>query len=308
MEERAHALIAIVFLAVLGIGAGLVAWWMMTPGVTRVPYVLLAEGNVAGLGPGSPVNYHGVQIGAVRKVMLAPKNRHQIEVKIGVDSNFPLPKGSYATIASQGLIGSKAVEFNLGDGPGTIETTTQAPAQLTLKSGALAGLVQNAGDIMASLKSTLKSVQAVLSERNRKHIDDTLAHIDRASAQLVALEKAAQPAVQAMPQLIDQIQSTLKSAHGVLQQAGKLVTDARQPVRRIGHAASAAAVLATQLNQTTAPQLEALMGRLGTLSERLQVLVDTLQRTPQSLIQGPARQLPGPGETRGTPRATSGGG
>jgi|GEM_PF-2136104 len=308
MEERAHALIAIVFIAILGIGAGWVAWWMMTPGVTRVPYVLIAEGNVAGLGPGSPVNYHGVQVGAVRKVTLAPKNRRQIEVKIAVDDNFPLPRGSYATIASQGLIGSKAVELNLGKGSGTIETTTQAPAQLTLKSGALAGLMQNAGDIMASLKSTLKSVQAVLSERNRGHIDDTLAHIDRASAQLVALEKAAQPAVRAMPQLIDRIQATLKSAHGVLQQAGKLVADARQPVRRIGRAASAAAGLATQFNQTTAPQLEALMDRLGTLSEHLQVLVETLQRTPQSLLRGPARQHAGPGETRGTPQTAHSGG
>lgn len=308
MEERAHALIAIIFIAVLGIGAGLVAWWMMAPGVTRVPYVLVAKGNVAGLGPGSPVNYHGVRVGAVRKVMLSPQNRREIEVKIGVNSDFPLPKGSYATIASQGLIGSKAVELTLGKGAGTIETTVEAPAELTLKSGALAGLMQDAGDIMASLKSTLKSVQAVMSKHNRKHIDDTLAHIDRASAQLVALEQAAKPTLKAMPQLIAQVQSTLRSAHGVLVQADKLVADARRPVQSIGHAASAAAGLAAQLDQTTAPQLDALMNRLGTLSERLQALVDTLQRTPQSLIRGRARQLPGPGETRGTPRANAGGG
>lgn len=308
MEERAHALIAIVFIVVLGIGAALVAWWMMEPGVTRVPYVLVAEGNVAGLGPGSPVNYHGVQVGAVRKVMLAPKNRRQIEVKIAVDESFPLPRGSYATIASQGLIGSKAVELDLGKGSSNIETSTEAPAQLTLKSGALAGLMKNAGDIMASLKSTLKSVQDVLSEDNRQHIAQTLAHIDRASAQLVALEKSLQPSLKTMPHLLGQVQDTLSAARDVLTQADKLVAAARRPVRHLGRAASAAAGLATQLDQTTAPQLDSLMDRLGTLSQRLEALVDTLQRTPQSLIRGPARKLPGPGETRGTPRTAQSGG
>lgn len=308
MEERSHALIAIVFIAILGVGAGLVAWWMMAPGETRVPYVLVTKGNVGGLGPGSPVNYHGVQIGAVRTVKLDTNNRRRINVLIGVDASFPLPKGTQATIASQGLIGSKAIELNLGPGPGTIETRTQAPAQLTLNSGAMAGLMQDAGDIMTSLKTTLKSVQRLLNERNRKHIDDTLAQIDQASAQLVTLEQAAQPSLKVMPDLIHSVQKTLDAAHHVLAQADKLVASARQPVRRIGNAASAMAGLAVQLNQSTAPQLNALMSRLRTLGERLEALVDTLQRTPQSLIRGSARKRAGPGETRGTPQRSHGGG
>lgn len=303
MEERAHALIAIVFIAVFGIGAGLVAWWMMAPSVSRVPYVLEAEGSVAGLGPGSPVNYHGVRVGAVRKVGLDPQNRRHINVRIAVDTNFPLPKGSYATIAAPGLIGSKTVELTLGSGPGDIQTSVESPAHLPLKPGAMSGLMHDASGIMASLKGTLKSVHQLLDDQNREHISATLAQIDEASAQLVQLEKAARPSLNEMPGLITQLHDTLGSAQKVLVQARSLVAEARQPMQAVGRAARAASGLAAQMNQTTLPGLNALLGRLRTLSARLQTLVDTLQRTPQSLIVGPAPVPAGPGETKGTPRS-----
>ncbi len=301
MEERAHALIAIIFIAVFGVGAGLVAWWMMAPSVSRVPYILDAQGSVAGLGPGSPVSYHGVRVGAVRKVGLDPDNRRRINVRIAVNTNFPLPEGSYATIAAPGLIGSKTVELTLGSGSGDIQTSVASPAHLPLKPGAMSGLMHDASAIMTSLKGTLKSVHELLDDQNRAHISATLAQIDEASARLVQLEKEARPTLEKMPRLIGQLDDTLGAAHKVLVQARTLVAEARQPVQAVGRAASAASGLAAQVNQTTLPGLNALLGRLRTLSARLQTLVDTLQRTPQSLIVGPAPVSPGPGETKGTP-------
>jgi len=303
MEERAHALIAIIFLAVFGVGAGLVAWWMMAPGVSRVPYVLDAQGSVAGLGPGSPVSYHGVRVGGVRKVGLDPRNRRHITVLVAVDTNFPLPEGSYATVASPGLIGTKAVELTLGSGPNNIQTSIASPAHLPLKSGAMSGLMHNASAIMSSLKDTLKSVHELLGKQNREHISATLAQIDEASAQLVQLEKAVRPSLKKMPGLITQLDDTLGDARKVLVQAKTLVSEARQPIQAVGRAASAAGALATQASQTMLPGFDALLARLRTLSARLQTLVDTLQRTPQSLIVGPAPVRAGPGETKGTPHS-----
>lgn len=303
MEERAHALIAIIFIAVFGVGAGLVAWWMMAPSVSRVPYVLDAQGSVAGLGPGSPVNYHGVRVGAVRKVGLDPHNRRHVNVLIAVNTDFPLPEGSYATIAAPGLIGSKTVELTLGSGKNDIQTSAQSPAHLPLKPGAMSGLMHNASEIMASLKDTLESIHELLDKQNRDHISATLAQIDKASAQLVQLEKEAHPTLKEMPGLITQVHDTLGAARKVLVQAKTLVAEAHEPVQALGRAASAASGLAVQMNQTTLPGLNALLARLRTLSARLQTLVDTLQRTPQSLITGPSPMPAGPGETKGTPHS-----
>ncbi|MGH8127122.1 MAG: MlaD family protein [Gammaproteobacteria bacterium] len=308
MEDRSHALIAIIFLVVFGVGAVLIVWWIVTPGAVRVPYVLEAKSSVAGLGQGSVVQFDGVKIGVVKSIRINPRTHRSIRVKIAIDKNFPLPNGTYATAGSSGLVGPSVVNMHLGKGPGIIHTSAANPAHIRIKQGGLSAMMNEAGEIMSKAKQTLDSVQKIASQKNAERVTATLENIKQASAKLVVLEKDIAPAAQRAPQLIAQVQSTLSAAHRVLIQADKLVASARQPVRRIGAAASAAAGLAMQLNQSTAPQLNALMRRLRTLSGRLQALIDTLQRTPQSLIKGPARKLAGPGETRGTPQRSHGGG
>ena len=299
MEDRSHAIIAIIFLALFGVGAGLVAWWMLAPSVARVPYVLESQASVAGLGPGSPVDYHGVRVGGVRKVSLDSRDRHIVDVRIAVDKDFPLPKGTYATVASQGLIGNKSVSLTLGKSGESIETSHESPAHLKLRPGQLAGLMSQAGEIVDEVKATLKSVQSVLNEQNRQSLTATLANVRKATARLAALEKAAEPTVRAMPGVVADARRTLASAHRLLKRADGLVAEARGPLHSVGHAASSAGAVLAQVNQTTVPQLESLMKRLRALSEHLQGLTVQLQSTPQSLILGSAPPKPGPGESKG---------
>lgn len=295
MEDRSHALIAIAFLALFGIGAALVAWWMLAPATSRVPYLLESQASVAGLGPGSPVNYRGVQVGGVRKVALDPRKR-QVDVTIAVNKDFPLPVGTYATISSQGLIGNKAIELQLGESTRTIETSPGAPAHLPLREGSLAGLMNEAAAIVAEVRTTLHSLQQLLSEQNRQELSATLVNIKEASARLVALEKAAQPAVRQMPELLARTRSALASAQQLINAAERLVGASRVPVRALGRAASSAGAAIAGLSQTTAPQLDALLVRLRALSGRLDRLARQLERSPQSLILGPPPPSPGPGE------------
>lgn len=296
MEDRSHALIAIAFLALFGVGAALVAWWMLTPATARVPYLLESQASVAGLGPGSPVNYHGVRVGGVRKVALDARKR-QVEVTIAVDKDFPLPKGTYATISSQGLIGNKAIELTLGKSSETIETSPSSPARMELREGSLSGLMAQATDIVAEVKATLHSMQELLSSENRRHFSALLVNIEQASARLAALEKAAEPAVRNLPQVLAQARNALASAQRLLADTDRLVAAAHAPVRAVGRAASSAAAMAAQIDQTTTPQLNALLVRLRALSTRLEALIEQLQKTPQSLILGSAPARPGPGES-----------
>jgi phospholipid/cholesterol/gamma-HCH transport system substrate-binding protein len=304
MEDRSHALIAIGFLVVFGIGAALVAWWMLSPTMNRVPYLLESQTSVSGLGPGSPVKYKGVRVGAVRNVQLSA-NRRDVEVLIGVDADFPLPDGTYATISSAGLIGSNFVDLTLGNGPGTVQTSVASPAHLPLKQGSLAGLMDQAKTIVGDVEDTLHSVQSLLSGQNRKDISDTLADIREASAQLAELEKAAQPAVAQLPGLITQARTTLAAAKDLLANSNRLVVKAQGSVEAVGEAASSTAALSAQINQQSAPALTALLVRLQALTTQLQSLVAQLQATPQSLILGPAKAQPGPGEA--PPPAQQGG-
>lgn len=300
MEDRSHALIAIGFLVIFGVGAALVAWWMLAPTVNRLPYLLESETSVAGLGPGSPVNYKGVQVGAVRKVQLAPDHR-TVNVLVGINADFPLPEGTYATVGSSGLIGSNYVDISLGQGPGTIHTSTHSPAKLRLKPGSLMGLLGQAADIVDEVKSTLNSVQELLSSENRRQITETLADVRQASAELTKLEKAAEPSVAQLPALVTETRRTVAKAGELLANSNRLVTKVSSSMSAVGAAASSASALAAQMNQQSAPQLTALLVRLRALSEQLEGLAAELRKTPQSLVLGPARARPGPGEQRPAP-------
>lgn len=295
MEDRSHAVIAIVFLVVFGVGAALVAWWMLAPTTNRLPYMLESQASVAGLGPGSPVNYKGVRVGSVRNVRLAPDHR-SVDVLVGIDADFRLPEGSYATVGSAGLIGSNYVDLTLGKGPGTIQTSARSPASLSLKAGSLAGLMSQATEIVAEVKTTLESVQVLLSEQNRQQISRTLDEIRQASAELAKLEQAAEPGVKQLPALMTETRGVLARAHDLLVSSDRLVRRANTSMGAVGSAASSASALAQQIDQEAAPELTALLVRLRSLIARLQSLAAEIQKTPQSLILGPAAPRPGPGE------------
>lgn len=297
MEDRSHALIAVVFLAVFGVGAALVAWWMLSPGVVRLPYQLESQASVGGLGPGSPVKFKGVLVGKVDSIRLDQKTHRSVEVMIAVDKNFPLPQGSYATISSNGFIGNEFVDLHLGSGSAVIHTSAKNPARLELKPAGLSELMNQAQGVIGDVHKTLASAQELLSPENRKKISATLSSIQQASAQLVDLERAAQPSVRELPALVVQTKDTLATARRLVANADALVARARVPMAAVGQAASSTAALTAQLNQQSAPQLNALLVRLRALSAQLEALSAQLRQTPQSLILGPAKARPGPGES-----------
>ncbi len=298
MEDRSHAIIAIIFLAIFGLGAAAVTWWMMTPGAARVPYLLESEGSVAGLGPGSPVVYKGVQVGSVNYVRLDAKTHRRVNVLIRVDKSFPLTRNSYATLGSNGLIGNKNIDLHLGAAGPVLHTSDKRPARLELKPGEIGRLMQQAGGIVVQVKQTLAAVKTLVSGKNAQAISRSLAYIERASRKLVTLEDRTGAVLRRLPPLLRRTDAAVEQGRRLLATTNRLVVAAGQPVRAIRRAANSAAMLGTRLNQESVPQINALLLRLRTLGIQLQTLIKQLNRSPQSLILGPTRPPPGPGERR----------
>lgn len=305
MEDRSHAIIAIIFLAIFGIGAAAVTWWMMTPGAARVPYLLESQGSVAGLGPGSPVVYKGVQVGSVNYVRLDAQTHRRVNVMIRVDENFPLTRNSYATLGSNGLIGNKDIDLHLGAPGPKLQTSEKTPARLNLKPGEISRLMNQAGEIVGQVKQTLAAVKDLVSGKNAQAISRSLAHIERASRKLVALENRTGAVLRQLPPLLQRTDAAVEQSRRLLATANRVVAAAGKPVRAIGRAANSAATLGARLDQESVPQINALLLRLRTLGMQLQTLIKQLNRSPQSLILGPAQLPPGPGEHKpsGTTRA-----
>lgn len=298
MEDRSHALIAVIFLVVFAVGAIVIVWWMSASGVPRVPYVLNAKTSVAGLGQGTAVEYHGVQIGVVSGLELDPKAR-SIRVRIMVNKEFPIPEGSYATVGSSSLIGATVVNIHPGKGERRVETSARNPAVLPLKPGGLGALLANAKSIMEKARQTLDAIQEVVSEQNAERVTETLKNIRTATQKLVELEKTLAPAAEQMPELIAGVRETVTRAQRLLENANRLIVAARAPLSAIGRAAESTASLTSQLNRQTVPKLNETLDRLRSLALKLEALAGELKRAPQSVIVGPPVPHPGPGEAGG---------
>lgn len=296
MENRSHALIAIIFLVVFAAGAVVIVWWMMAPGIVRVPYILEAHTSIGGLGPGAEVQFDGVKIGVVKTIKIDSKTHRSIRVKIAIKKEFPVPQGSYTTAGSTSLVGPAVVTLHLGKSDQTIQTSAEHPAVLKLKQSGISALMDKAQQIVDKAKQTLDAVQKVVSDKNVRRISETLENIREASSKLVKLENAIQPAARQMPGLIADTHATVSEARQLLDHADQLVVSARAPLSAVGSAANSAASLAKQLNQQTAPKLDQTLTQLQLLSQRLQALVEELKRAPQSVITGPPKPQPGPGE------------
>jgi phospholipid/cholesterol/gamma-HCH transport system substrate-binding protein len=74
--------------------------------------------SVAGLNENTEVEMLGIRIGSVNQIWLEDYKAH---VKLGIDRDVTIPKGSIASIKTEGLLGEKYVSISPGAMPGNIK-------------------------------------------------------------------------------------------------------------------------------------------------------------------------------------------
>jgi len=69
--------------------------------------------SVRDLTPGRPVKFAGLEIGRVQKIAIDPDDPSRVKVVIGVNHDFVLYDGTYATISQKGLVGDNYIMLDL---------------------------------------------------------------------------------------------------------------------------------------------------------------------------------------------------
>ncbi|WMT46771.1 MAG: hypothetical protein RE468_12960 [Acidithiobacillus caldus] len=83
------------------------------------------------------------------------------------------------------------------------------------------------GESLVNQGNTLaQRLNAVLDERNRRHFAQTIAHLDQATAELVALEQSLKPALAELPATIAATRSTMEASHSLLLDLNDLAVSA----------------------------------------------------------------------------------
>ncbi len=139
--------------------------------------------NVSGLAKSNPVYINGMQVGQITQMYFDPSMNGNIIIGLVISHEFPIPKNSIAEILSTDLMGTKAVNLNLG----SATEMAQDGDTLTSKLGAtlaeqveenIGPLKNKAEVLLTSIDEILMSLNAVLSQEQVNSLKGSIAHLN----------------------------------------------------------------------------------------------------------------------------------
>lgn len=315
MENRAHALAAGLFTLILG--AALVAlgfWFSKKDDAQRVPYLIVASGNVAGLKAEAPVRYRGVEVGSVEWIRLDPVNRGRIQIRIAVEEGTPVTKATYAQLGYLGVTGLAFVSLSdNGDPSEPLASSAQQLATIRMRPS----IIDSGEDLLTKLGEVADGLSGLLDAENQQRLRRTLANVEAATAKAAAIADQVAPAIRDVPALVGEARGALRetraaisTAQAVAARAGELTgtvnslalkLDARmdnftRAADSVAAGVDDVSATARVVQEETLPRVNALASEVQRQSRAVDRVIQNIGDAPQSLVFGPPPPRPGPGE------------
>ena len=263
------------FALVVLIGGVAGALWYLLSATRYATYEIETRDAVSGLIADAPVEFHGVDVGKVKRVELT--GPHAVRILLSITKSAPVTAATVATITSRGLatrgftgyvyisledVGTDARQLVPPPGrsypviPATPSKSVNldlAISQVNENVQSLTGLLQSTLDekTLVALKKSLESLERITQvlADNTEKLNSLVVNTERASRQLKPLVESSSDTVRALQTQI------LPEAHKAL-------------------------------------------SNLDDLSSSLSAFAARINRDPSVLVRGPAPATPGPGERR----------
>lgn len=310
MENKAYAFAAGLFTLLLGAGVIFVAMWFSGKTESLESFVLESRYPVTGLNLQAPVRFRGVDAGKVEAIEFDPKDARSIMIRIGVRTDTPLTRGTYARLGSQGVTGLAYVILDDdGDKPERLAADASGETRIPVKQSFLDELSGAGRDLVADANQVARRLNTLLNEENQAQLIRTLANLDGATSRIGELAGKLDPAIRNVPALAEDARKALARADTLLANMNKLTVELAQRVNMLERVAKSAEQVggAAQSFSGTAvadslPRINALLDELARNSRNLDRLLTELNEQPASLVFGRPAAAPGPGEAGFNPR------
>ena len=125
--------------------------------------------EVSGLEVANPVLINGYRVGQVNKLYLHPNMSGDIIVVLMMNKKFPVPIDTYARIISADIMGSKAVQLDLGEdlemanNGDTLSTSLEASLKDEVNAQ-VQPIKRKAENLLSSIDSLVVAIQTVFNE------------------------------------------------------------------------------------------------------------------------------------------------
>lgn len=234
-------------------------------------YVYMKE-SVAGLSIDSPVEFNGVNVGAVKNIKISPNDPQLVKLVLNIKANTPITQGTTATISGRGFTGisyvalkDKSTNLNpLVKKPGQkYPVIPSAPSLYVRIDTALSILTENFHDVAQSL-------QKLLNPENQESINKILHNMQRITGELAANNRRMTDILRNTQKVTQQITPFIQSGNNALK----------------------------TLQSQTLPATYELLNNLESMTRTLKEVAEELKDNPSVLIRGTDRQTLGPGEKR----------
>ncbi|PRC91423.1 mce related protein [Solimicrobium silvestre] len=269
-------------------------------------YLAIEDESVAGLNVNAPVKYNGVDVGKVRNIQLDPSNPDRVNLLFAINHNTPIREDTVAVLKTQGLTGIAYVELSstAHNSPLLHKTAGYEYPVIRTKPSLGARLENVLTTVLASLDSTSKHINSILSDQNQENFKNTLSDL-ATIAHTIALRK-------------DAIDHGLRNADLTLNNTTRLTAQAGPVIDQIGRSAESISTMGKEVSRTSInagkslnsigsdlkgftdvslPELDRLIGELNALSASMRRLSEQTERNPNSLLFGITPVPDGPGET-----------
>ncbi len=309
METRSsYVLVGSVVLAFTVLLFAVVLWLARFSGEAKVEYDILFNTSISGLATGSAVVFNGVPVGQVQKIALVPNSPQLVRVRIAIDPDTPILKGTTAGLEGVGFTGVNQISIigTMGGQPPIVANGPFGRPLIPSRRGALGQLLASAPELLNNISTLAGNLNKVLNPENRKSIQGILSNVDRLSKALadrgpeiaetlVETKKTLQAAAGAA----NQLKATLSKADGLMDgQLKTLLVDLDVTVKRasvtlgkVDAVVDAAKPGIDGLTTKTLPEVGQLVSDLRDVTQSLGAISAKLDEDPAGALLG-GRKLP----------------
>jgi phospholipid/cholesterol/gamma-HCH transport system substrate-binding protein len=237
MEREANYAAVGAFVLLAGLLGALFVYWYSDTREHREynRFEIYFTGSVSGLDRGAAVRYLGVGVGRVADMRIDPRDSSRVEVIVDIDSRTPISEHTVAELQLQGITGLLYIDLSEDRG-----NKRMAPAVASLKYPVIRSapsrfdvFMSNLPELVAAAHEVVQRADRLLSDENLAAVSNALGNFNQASNTLPRTLKELNQLIVDLRGATDELGSTAKSAHAVVDEAAPDVRVSAQRLHQI---------------------------------------------------------------------------